>query len=101
MKLGLNLFESCSDIVLHLKCRELLIHVVIVFYIVQCPKKFAQSVLLLFTLEKYVNCDCGHVFVLRRTTRIRIKSRKLAVRALEAEIEAFVNCRKHGKEEQV
>ena len=31
MKLGFNLFESCSEIVLHLKCRELL---VIVFYIV-------------------------------------------------------------------
>ena len=44
------------------------------------------------------------VFVLRRTTRIRIKSRKLkkrAVRALEAEIDAFVNCRKYVKEGQM
>ena len=65
------------------------------------PQKFAQSVLLLFTLEKYV--VIVDVFVLRRTTRIRIKSRKLekrAVRALEAEIDAFVTAEsmlKRGK----
>jgi len=50
-----------------------------------------------------VCCDCGHVFVLRRTTRISKKSRKFekqAVRALEAEIDAW-NCRKHAKEQIV
>ncbi len=101
MDFGLNLCESCSVIVLHLKCRELLI-LWSLYFTWYNAAKVCPKCLVAIHIRK-VCCDCGHVLVLRRTTQIS-KSRKLEkradLRALEAEIHAL-NCRKHVKEQIV
>ena len=98
MDFGLNLCESCSVIVLHLKCRELLI-LWSLYFTWYNAAKVSPKCLAAIHIRK-VCCDCGHVFVLSQISKSRKLEKRADLRALEAEIHAL-NCRKHVKEQKL